>query len=235
MQTIREFRGELIIEGADKGIRDEKYNILVDKIVFDLVDGLLEIKKGTDDSEIFTKNFKVDARPIRIGNYVGTDHIKIQRALADYGLRDLTPLPKEVWDDPQKGYSAYEVWLNAGHEGTEADFFEFLKGQDGKDGITPTLYAETRTEVTGTEIDFTALRSGYKVLTEDTTFTIVNPIYDKVVMIAITGNFALNLPASCPAISGEYDPEKTNYFFFYCENAEAGSENYVVSIVTPQD
>ncbi|HIR66509.1 MAG TPA: leucine-rich repeat protein [Candidatus Coproplasma avicola] len=33
------------------------------------------------------------------------------------------------------GLSAYQIWLNNGHEGTEEDFLEWLKGDDGKDGV----------------------------------------------------------------------------------------------------
>lgn len=32
------------------------------------------------------------------------------------------------------GLSAYEIWLNEGHTGTESDFLNWLKGEDGKDG-----------------------------------------------------------------------------------------------------
>ena len=38
------------------------------------------------------------------------------------------------------GLSAYEIWLNEGHIGSETDFLEWLKGKDGvdgKDGYTP--------------------------------------------------------------------------------------------------
>lgn len=38
------------------------------------------------------------------------------------------------------GLSAYEIWLNEGHAGSETDFLEWLKGKDGvdgKDGYTP--------------------------------------------------------------------------------------------------
>ena len=34
----------------------------------------------------------------------------------------------------EDGLSAYEVWLNAGHEGTEAEFLEWLKGAPGDPG-----------------------------------------------------------------------------------------------------
>ncbi len=37
-------------------------------------------------------------------------------------------------DAPQNGKSAYEIWLDQGHEGTEDDFLEWLKGASGKDG-----------------------------------------------------------------------------------------------------
>lgn len=36
--------------------------------------------------------------------------------------------------DGQDGKSAYETWIDLGHEGTEADFIEWLKGEPGKDG-----------------------------------------------------------------------------------------------------
>ena len=37
------------------------------------------------------------------------------------------------------GESAYQVWLDAGNTGTQADFLASLKGADGKDGTTPDL------------------------------------------------------------------------------------------------
>ena len=37
------------------------------------------------------------------------------------------------------GKSAYEIWLDNGHTGTQADFLEWLKGEDGKNGITPEI------------------------------------------------------------------------------------------------
>lgn len=36
--------------------------------------------------------------------------------------------------DGKDGRSAYEIWLYNGHEGTEQDFLEWLRGEDGKDG-----------------------------------------------------------------------------------------------------
>lgn len=36
--------------------------------------------------------------------------------------------------DGVDGKSAYEIWLEAGHEGTEADFLAWLKGEKGKNG-----------------------------------------------------------------------------------------------------
>ena len=35
------------------------------------------------------------------------------------------------------GLSAYEIWLNDGHSGSESDFLNWLKGKDGNDGYTP--------------------------------------------------------------------------------------------------
>ncbi len=40
------------------------------------------------------------------------------------------------WDriDNSDGASAYQIWLNNGHEGTEEDFFEYLRGPRGYTG-----------------------------------------------------------------------------------------------------
>lgn len=35
----------------------------------------------------------------------------------------------------QNGLSAYEIWLQAGNEGTEQDFLDSLKGEDGTNGV----------------------------------------------------------------------------------------------------
>lgn len=37
-----------------------------------------------------------------------------------------------------RGFSAYEVWLNNGHTGTEQDFLDSIKGQDGTNGTDGT-------------------------------------------------------------------------------------------------
>lgn len=36
------------------------------------------------------------------------------------------------------GESAYETWLEAGHEGTEEEFLEWLKGEAGENGTNGT-------------------------------------------------------------------------------------------------
>ena len=36
--------------------------------------------------------------------------------------------------DGEDGKSAYQIWLDNGHTGTQADFLEWLQG-DGKDGV----------------------------------------------------------------------------------------------------
>ncbi|WP_035441103.1 BppU family phage baseplate upper protein [Schleiferilactobacillus harbinensis] len=53
----------------------------------------------------------------------------------------------DVWTDGGElqgpkgddGRSAYQVWLDSGHTGTQADFLATLKGADGKDGTIPDL------------------------------------------------------------------------------------------------
>ncbi|MBE6685780.1 MAG: SGNH/GDSL hydrolase family protein [Ruminococcaceae bacterium] len=58
---------------------------------------------------------------------------QIQTAVNNY----LTENPPEGGDSGADGKSAYEIWLEQGNEGTEADFIESLKGKDGNDGYTP--------------------------------------------------------------------------------------------------
>jgi hypothetical protein len=48
------------------------------------------------------------------------------------------------------GKSAYQVWLEAGHEGTEEDFYEYIRGPVGKSSYEIWLEAGN----TGTEEDF---------------------------------------------------------------------------------
>lgn len=54
-----------------------------------------------------------------------------------------TPLSYEEWlasikggngKDGQNGKSAYQIWLDNGHSGSEEDFLNWLKGEDGKQG-----------------------------------------------------------------------------------------------------
>lgn len=52
---------------------------------------------------------------------------QIELAVAEYFAEN----PSAAGED---GKSAYQIWLEAGNEGTEADFLESLKGADGEDG-----------------------------------------------------------------------------------------------------
>jgi hypothetical protein len=58
--------------------------------------------------------------------------------MSDFALEiiDEDPLLLEfaLGSDGAPGLSAYEVWLDAGHEGTEADFLDWLKGAPGDAG-----------------------------------------------------------------------------------------------------
>lgn len=39
--------------------------------------------------------------------------------------------------DGENGKSSYQIWLDAGNTGTEQDYLDSLKGEDGQDGYTP--------------------------------------------------------------------------------------------------
>jgi len=74
----------------------------------------------------------------------------------------------------------------------------------------------TRSELTGTEIDFSGDSVRYKTITGNTTFTIVNPLLDRVVIIQIDGNFSVTLPGTVTVINGDYLQTKTNFLYLHC-------------------
>lgn len=57
----------------------------------------------------------------------------------DFTAEQLALLKGVTGDTGAQGLSAYEVWLNEGNSGTEADFIASLEGLDGQDGTSVTI------------------------------------------------------------------------------------------------
>ncbi len=90
-----------------------------------------------------------------------------------------------------------------------------------------------RSELTGTEIDFSGDEFKYKTLTANTTLTIINPKLGAMVVLEVDGVFTLTLPATVNIINGDYTPGiGVNFLYIICSN-EAGPEyqaSYTVTV-----
>ena len=74
----------------------------------------------------------------KVVNLSSDDSPRVESKIED-GMNRLTfYLPQGQKGD--QGDSAYQVWLKAGHQGTEQDFFNFLKGDTGP---APTIHGVT--------------------------------------------------------------------------------------------
>jgi len=90
------------------------------------------------------------------------------------------------------------------------------------------LLAAARSALAGTEIDFSGDEIKTKTLTGNTTFTIVNPILGRVLVIELDGVFTVTWPASVTVINGDYVPNVgTNWAEIKC--ADAATPAYLVS------
>ena len=72
--------------------------------------------------------------------------------------------------------------------------------------------------LSGVNIDFTNSDLLSKTIAEDTVFTVSNPELWKDVILILTGDFAITLPASFTKIDGskDYDGTVNNYILITC-------------------
>jgi hypothetical protein len=79
-----------------------------------------------------------------------------------------------------------------------------------------------RSELLGTEIDFAGDEIRHKTIAGNTTFTIINPILGRVIMLEIDGVFTVTLPGTVEIINGDYCPNLgVNYLWLFCNNESA--------------
>ena len=88
----------------------------------------------------------------------------------------------------------------------------------------------SRNAVGALDIDWSLGGLFTKTISGNSTFTFSNLQLNKVVVLVLTGNFTVTLPAYCRVISGTYDGTVDNYIQFHCTNATASSEEVWVSI-----
>lgn len=105
-------------------------------------DGVTPIK-GTDYDDGVSQYVHVRYSP----NSDGTSHAAVPSIATQYigiysGVAASPPTPagdytwsKYVGTDGDPGASAYDVWIDAGNTGTEADFLAAIKGNAGQDGL----------------------------------------------------------------------------------------------------
>lgn len=78
--------------------------------------------------------------------------------------------------------------------------------------------------ISGTDIDWSLGAIYTKSLTTNTTFTFSNYQLDKIIILKITGQYALGFPINVKIITGEYDGTVMNYITLHCTNSTSGSE-----------
>lgn len=121
-----------VIEKALNDLDAESGNINYEKIVAEQVKKLLDDEKSDLRKAIVGSTQQLTDRINRI--VLGTDHESIRAVVEDMAqdenLRGEPGQPGEV------GKSAYQVWLDSGHVGSEDDFFAAMKGSKGDTGST---------------------------------------------------------------------------------------------------
>lgn len=112
--------------------------------------------------------------------------------------------------DGANGKSAYEIWLEEGHSGTQADFLDWLKGtngengsgtngedgKDGKDGVDGLsayeIFLKYNTDYTGTEAQWIDGLVNNKLIRHTITFK--SEVHEDIVKTAFDGLPLLDIP-----------------------------------------
>lgn len=91
-----------------------------------------------------------------------------------------------------------------------------------------TKVSAAKSEITGTEIDFSGDEIRFKVLTAPFSPTIINPVLGWMVLIELSGVYAVTLPASVVVFNGDYCPNLgPNKLWLYC--SDAASPEYLAA------
>lgn len=94
-----------------------------------------------------------------------------------------------------------------------------------------------RVDLTGTELDWKSVKEYVKTLTENATFTDVNlPTGTEtgLLILHLTGDFAVTFPSYWQHKGGEYDGSKWNMIVADCLNGNAGDEKVNFTILTDE-
>lgn len=133
-------RGQLVdnfikIQNNEDGFDSETIDsetIDYESIVSDAIGKLLSNKESKLYKAIFGNSQQLTDRINRI--VLGTDHGSIRAVVEDMAQDE--NLRGEPGQPGEAGKSAYQVWLDSGHVGSEDDFFAAMKGSKGDTGST---------------------------------------------------------------------------------------------------
>lgn len=119
---------------------------------------------------------------------------------------------------------------NATHtsEVTGATALTIASGVVDTDNLVTALKGEST--LAGTEINFTAYAQLNKVLTANTTFTIINPRVVRTITLKLTGNFTITLPSTMEGDLSAYDGTKTNTLYINCIDEITPVYNYTLHV-----
>ncbi len=77
-----------------------------------------------------------------------------------------------------------------------------------------------RSAQVGTQLDMTGDEIKFATLVAPVVYTIINPELGRMLILELTGLFAVTLPASVVVINGDYSPNLgKNYLHLYCNDA----------------
>lgn len=145
----------------------------------------------------------------------------------DSKLEEVTALEEDLEDKVQSGYfkgdkgdtgdpgkSAYEVWLDEGNVGTEEDFLESLKGENGTDGRDAVDGQDGHTPVKGT--DYWTTQDKQEIVTDvetdlQPTITAIQNTANTAVSLAKLANQAKSYPTYQAFINYLNTAEKTEF------------------------
>ena len=130
---------EVVIKSAYKSVTLPA--TVTENVVSVVDDGTLPT--GCYGVEIVVRRVSGDVR-----RYYNSCEIHVVEQTREAGIEDGVEFDVETYEleaavfEMMRGYSAYEIWLQQGHEGTEADFLEWLTGAAQIDEKIAQVYAD---------------------------------------------------------------------------------------------
>lgn len=102
-------------------------------------------------------------------------------------------IPAIKGEQGENGLSAYQIWINAGNTGTEADFLASFKGSDGENGYIPVKGTDYFTESDRAEIVADVVEKTGIDIIPDYVITEAESVIDRI--IAAQGNRTFSFAA----------------------------------------